>query len=89
MPNQQSAKPAEPGIVSCHDPAALIPPQFAFVFARSFLAVAPVRRNQIHASPLQSPTGEARLPLQQGLLIRQQLLPFLHGRSSTANAPHA
>ena len=61
MTYQQSAKLAEPSVGSFHDPAALISPQFAFVFVPSFLVVAPVRRNQFNASLFQSATQRIRI----------------------------
>src|ERR1035437_3930119 len=56
MTHQQAAELTEPGVGSFHDPAALVAPQFAFIFIAPLLVVGPVRRNQFDASLLQSPT---------------------------------
>jgi hypothetical protein len=54
MANQQTAKLAEPGIGSLHDPAPLVAAEFASIFMPPFLVVAAVRCNQFNASLLQS-----------------------------------
>src|SRR5271157_2818874 len=61
MTNQQTAKLAEPGVGSLHDPAALITPQFAPILVAPFLIVLPVRRNQFNASLLQSLPQRVRI----------------------------
>ncbi len=50
MTNQQTAKLAEPGVGSLHDPSPLIAAEFASVFVSPFMVVAPVRRNQFDAA---------------------------------------
>ena len=51
--NQRSAKLAEPGIGSLHDPTAFVAPQLTSVFVAPFLVVRPVGCNQLLTSLLQ------------------------------------
>lgn len=78
--NRQSAELPEPRIGSLHNPAAEIAPQFASILARG-------GASGRAACLFDALVSEARV-LSTALLIRQQLLPILHGRSSPAHLPH-
>lgn len=61
MTDQQSSELAEPGIGSFDDPTALIATQFASIFIPSFLAILPVRCDQLDATFLQSLAQRVRI----------------------------
>ena len=61
MTNQQSAKLAEPGVGSLHDPSPLVAAEFTAVLVSPLLVVAPVGCNQFNPSLAQ--------PLTQGIRI--------------------
>jgi len=54
MAHQQSAELAKPGVGSFDDPTPLVAPQFSAILKPSFLAILPVRRDQLDAAFLQS-----------------------------------